>query len=426
VCLATITGIGLRVTYVIRVTRGKPLPVGDALNYHLLAESLAHGAGYIRSIDVLFGGARTPTAEFPPLWPMVMAALDLVGIDSPTGHRLAGALLGGLTIIVVAMIGEILGGRIVGAVAAAGVAMYPQWIVLDVSLLSEGLFLLLVSITFLGVLKARSAEGFASRRWWLVASAALGLAAITRMESVLLLPLMIVPATRHVDRRVWARGVAVGSAGVLLVLGAWTVRNAVSLGHFQPFTNNSGTLIAGSNCDTVYRGPASGLWSLDCVPSIDFDRYDEVEGAAAQRRAGINYALDHLSELPRVGAIRVGRTFGVWDVRKQLFFESFEGRDYHWLWAGWVMWIVLLPLAAAGAVVRRRDGAEIWMLLVPFGIVVLVAATSYGNQRFRVIAEPSVALLAATGGVAMARALGAIVVPGHRSNQGAQAPGGSL
>jgi hypothetical protein len=109
----------------------------------------------------------------------------------------------------------------------------------------------------------------------------------------------------------------------------------------------------------------------------------------------VDHAQEHPTRLPAVATVRLARTFGVWDVRSQLFFESLEGRDYHWLWGGWVTWVVLAPLAVAGGVLRRRRGELLWPLLVPVGVVVLTVVASYGNQRFRAVAEPSVVVLAA-------------------------------
>ncbi len=425
VLAAAVTGVGLRVIYVLAEGRRQFSTGGDATIYHLLGKLLARGEGYIRPMEFFFLGDRVHTAEFPPLWPMLLAGLDLIGLDSAVEHRLVGALIGGVSIIVMAMLGEAVGGRHVGAVVAAVVAVYPQWIVFDVSLLSEGLYLLLVSTVLLGVFRARRQQGRASRRWWLLVSVALGLAVMTRTESIALAPLLIVPSTRHVDRRIWIRTLSVALAGTLVVSMAWTVRNAVSLGHPQPFTNNSGTLIAGSNCAEVYSGFRIGLWWFDCVPKIQFQHSDEVEGAALQRDTGLNYASDHLSELPKVAAIRVARTFGAWDIRTQLFFESFEGRDYDWLWAGWLMWIALVPFALAGAVFRRRNSDDVWLLLIPVAIAALTAAVSYGNQRFRVIAEPSVVLLAAIGAVAFTRAIGGALASRRDSHHPTHVPGGS-
>ena len=332
------------------------------------------------------------------------------------------ALLGGLTIVVIGLLATALVDRRVGLVAAVLTAGYPQLIVIDTSLLAEGLTILLISVALLGLVRARQADGGVfgvdGRRWWLLASAALGLAALTRSEVVLLSIVLVVPACRATDRRAWARAAALGLAGVIVCIGGWTVRNAVSLGDVQPFTNNSGTLIAGANCDAVYSGSQIGLWRFDCVTAIDTTGLDESAAASERRSAGVEHALDNVGDVPAVGVVRVLRTFGAWDIRSQLFYESLEGRDYDWLWAGWFTWLGLVAAAAGGAAVADRSmWRERWPLLVPVGVVVFTALVSYGNQRFRAVAEPGVLVLAAIGLMAM--------LERARRRQGAQAPSGS-
>jgi hypothetical protein len=112
-----------------------------------------------------------------------------------------------------------------------------------------------------------------------------------------------------------------------------------------------------------------------------------------------------------VAAVRVLRTFGAWDVRGQLRYESFEGRPYGWLWAGWLAHLVVIPLAGLGAVTLRRRGRPPWLLLVPVGVVVVTAALAYGNQRFRALAEPSLLVLAGTGAAALLAVRPAAVSP---------------
>jgi hypothetical protein len=66
----------------------------------------------------------------------------------------------------------------------------------------------------------------------------------------------------------------------------------------------------------------------------------------------------------------------------------------------------LLPFAAAGTVVlvrRAQSGWRcVWPLLSTFVLVSLTAVLTYGNQRFRIAAEPALVVLAATGMVALA------------------------
>ena len=83
-----------------------------------LGRHLADGEGYIRPAEFLDDGTRIPTAEFPPVFPTILAVLDTVGVGSPTGQRLAGALLGGLTVIAIGLLGNAVAGRAVGITAA--------------------------------------------------------------------------------------------------------------------------------------------------------------------------------------------------------------------------------------------------------------------------------------------------------------------
>jgi len=417
--VAAVAAVIARVLFVAAVP--VDIEFGDAETYRLLGALLVEGEGYIRPREFLLQGERVPTAEFPPLWPMVLGVLDLLGFDGISEQRAFGAILGGATVVVVGLLGTALADRRVGVIAAFLAAAHPQLIVLDTSLLAEGLTVPLVAVALLGLARARAAGGDVvgpdARRWWWLASIAFGLAALTRTEMVVLAVVLVVPGCRMDDRRAWARAAVMGLAGVLVCVGAWTARNLVTMGELQPFTNNSGTLLAGANCDAVYSGSQIGLWRFDCVTAVDTSGLDEAAASHERRAAGISHALDNPGDLPGVGVVRVLRTFGAWDVRTQLYFESFEGRDYRWLWAGWFGWIGVAAAAAGGAfLVDRSVWQQRWLLVVPLGVVALTALASYGNQRFRASAEPGTLVLAAIGLVAMADRL---------RRQPAQAPTGS-
>ena len=400
--VAAAVGVALRVFHIQRGDSGVR-EFGDAEKYRLLAELMADGEGYLRVYEFFLNGRKVPTAEFPPLWPMLLAVLDLLGFDAANEQRALGALLGGMTVVVIGLLAAALVDRRVGVVAATLTAVYPQLIVIDTSLHAEGLAVLLVATALLGVVRARQAEDgvltAAGRRWWILASVALGLGTLTRTEIILVAIALVVPACRVPNRRVWAQAAAVGLAGVVVSIGGWTVRNAISLGEVQPFTNNSGSLIAGANCDAVYSGSEIGLWDFDCVDSVETEAHlGESAVASEQRSIGFGHAVDNLSDLPAVGAVRVLRTFGAWDMRSQISFESTEGRDTGLLWAGWFGWLGLVAFSLGGVRLGDQLGwRNRWPLLVPLGVVFATALASYGNQRFRAIAEPGMLVLAATG-----------------------------
>jgi hypothetical protein len=231
------------------------------------------------------------------------------------------------------------------------------------------------------------------------------LAALTRSEAVLLVPALAIPVAAVAGpggARARLGRLVVVLLPVVLLLGGWTVRTATRLDAVVPLTTNSGTLLAGANCDEVFTGARTGQWSLRCATaSLPDPITDEAAAAASMRRAGLRYAGGHIDRVPMVATVRVLRTFGAWDVRGQLRYESFEGRPYGWLWAGWLVHLVVVLLAVFGAVVLRRRRRPLWLLLTPIGVVVVTAALAYGNQRFRALAEPSLLVLAGTGVAAL-------------------------
>ncbi len=407
---AAAAGVGIvaRLTYVLTAARGRIELFGDAETYHLLGRHLAEGAGYVRPREYADLGISVPTAEFPPLYPSVLALADLVGINNADDQRLLGCLVGGASIVVIALLGRAVAGPLVGVIAAGALAVYPQMIVFDGSLASEGWYFLFVAATLWCVYEARRDE-LRAIRWLGAGGAVLGLAVLTRSEAIALLPALLVPAAfvraadGAIDWRLWGRRIGVASVGVIVCLGAWTVRNAISLDHLQPFTNNSGTLLAGANCERTYRGEQAGLWRIDCALAVDVEGIDETDAAGERRSAAIDFAVDNPERLPAVATLRVLRTAGVWDVRTQLFYESLEGRDYQWLWAGWIGWIIVAPAAIAGVVLGRRKRIAVWPLVVPVAMVFAMVVFTYGNQRFRVGAEPSALVLAALTAASLAR-----------------------
>ena len=103
----------------------------------------------------------------------------------------------------------------------------------------------------------------------------------------------------------------------------------------------------------------------------------------------------HLSRLPVVVAARVGREWSVFRVFQMAHLSVLEGRPYAASIAGWVMFLVLMPLAAAGVVLLRRRRVSVAALLAPAVAVTVNAAVFYGLVRFRAPAEVSIVVLAA-------------------------------
>jgi hypothetical protein len=86
---------------------------------------------------------------------------------------------------------------------------------------------------------------------------------------------------------------------------------------------------------------------------------------------------------------------GLWDPVQTAHLEQIESRNSAWQLVGWGYDLILLLVAAVGAVILVRRRAQIGpMVAVVLGVVV-TAMVSNGNQRFRLAADPIVAIGAA-------------------------------
>lgn len=375
--------VALRLLYVLVLARHVPM-AGDSQFFHAEANLVAGGHGYIEPFLDAAYGKQVPTAAHPPLYPTVLAGLSLLGGHGVLAQRALGALFGAGVIVLVALIARKLGGERAGLLAAAIAALYPLFVAADGAPMSESLYGLLIAACLFVALKLRERRNV---RLAAALGALVALAALTRSEALLLLPLLGVPLLGRRAKPALAMLVA-----CVLVLAPWTIRNSSAFGGFTLISHNDSTVLAGANCPATYHGTDLGAWRFDCISPRTTLR--EGAQAAIWRREGIAYARHHAGRLPVLVPVRILRTWDLWQPRRQLDFA--EGRAKWAEAAGVISYFVLLPLAIAGALVlwrRSRGGAAI--LLAPALLVTLSSAIGYGNPRFRHAFEMSIVVLAA-------------------------------
>jgi hypothetical protein len=407
-----LAAVVVRIVFIVVVAPTVPA-LGDATAYHLLAEHFAHGGGYIRPFDNLLLHVQRPTAEYPPLFPVLLAIPARLGAHSVDQQRIFCAFVGAGTVMLVGLLGRRVASAPVGLVAAALAALYPMLFLTEATLMAESLYVALVTAVLL--LAYRAFDEPKPVRF-VVLGAAIGLAALTRAEGVLLGVVIVVPLgffLRDLTARARLGRVVVALGVAALVVAPWTIRNAVKFHALIPVSNNVATLIDGANCDPTYTGAQLGLWrgtfpppgqppselpqAKACFEGFDITdpHFDEARAAKDHTVDGLGYARRHLDSLPKVATVRVLRTWGVYAPSDQVDYESLEGRPRAWQWRGTVMYWILAPFAIAGAVVLRRRRRLLWPLAATAVTVTLVAASTYGQQRFRIAAEPAILVLAA-------------------------------
>lgn len=403
----------VRVSVIVFVDPHVP-ELGDASAYHLLANHLADGRGYIRPFDLVRFHLVVPTAEYPPFHPFVLSLFARFGIRGVEGQRIALSVVGTGTVALIGILGRRIAGPATGIVAAILAALSPMMFLPDATLMSETIFVFLVTAALLLALQTR-AEPIPRR--FIALGLVLGLAVLTRAEAGLLAVLLIVPLAARIRAITPARRIVIGLLG-LGIVGAvvvpWTARNQATFHAFVPVSNNVGTALAGANCGLTYSGPFLGSWRStfgsgdvaagQCFIGFNGRRphFNEATAAAAARRRGVAFAQNNLGDVPKVAAARVLRTLGVFRPHQQIQLEALEGRPESWERAGtWLEW-ALYPLAAAGLIILWRRRAPVGVLIGALVSVSVATLITYGNQRFRIGAEPAILIGAATTIVALA------------------------
>ena len=412
-----------RLAYVVGAKAGEP-PLGDQIYYSAQARVLAKGGGF----DDPFRPGE-PAADHAPLTAVLLAVPTFPvrqADDVVLVQRLFMALLGGVAVGLVGLLGRaVTGDRRVGLVAAGITAVSANFWMNDGLVMSETPTVVCLAATLL------LAYRYARQRtvaWAAGLGLALGVTVLARAELallavVLVTPLVLLPGTRTagaVDASgpgvPWSRRVghlAVAGVVALATQLPWWALNAQRFAHPVLFSTNEGLTYIGANCDSVFD-PAGGIgfWDLQCAYDAGAPPgLDQSELSRFWRDRAFEYIADHRDEVPMVMGARVGRVWGVFRPFDMVWLNQGEGREP---WASrlgiWTWWITA-PLAAAGAVVLLRRRTLVFPLLVLPVLVTGVAAWFYGIVRFRTPAEVAAAVLAAVALVAVVDRLRPRVTP---------------
>lgn len=401
--LVGLVALALRVAYAL-VDSEPPGITGDADWYHEMANLLAGGEGFDNPFEISgagferTGGDAPPTAFHPPLFPALLALPSLVGLDSYVAHELFACLMGAGTAVVAGLVGRELAGPRAGVVAGLVAAISPTLVGADAVLMSESLYGLLVATVLLAaVMAVRSPTRVNLAALGLL----IGLSTLTRGEGLLWLVVLAAPVAlvAGASRRQALARFALVALVTALTIAPWTARNWAAFDRPVLVTTTDGAVLAGANSDETYSGDSIGFWTpLGIRGDGGPIPADEAVHAAQLRRRAIEYAKDHPGRLPAVGTARVLRTYGVWHPETLVLVASrFHGQErwFAWLSFGWAL--VALAGGAAGYLLARRSHPHLWILATPAVLVALTSLTAFGDARFRVALDVSLAVLIAVG-----------------------------
>lgn len=380
----------LRLAWVLVVDR-HGLAYNDTSFYHQTALQLADGDGYR-----WFG---EPTSRWPPVYPGLLSLAYRVFGSDPLAGELLNAFLSAVAVPLLYLCARRIYGRREAIAAGLLLAVFPGQIFLTDVLLAETLYTtLLVAVLALCLVLPRE-------RWWAAAAVGVtvGVVAETRAEGLLLL---ILPLA--IWWRPRGREVALLTAGVVFVVGAWTARNAVEMDAFVPIsTNGSQTFWSGHN-DGAYGGPSYvGPGAAAEQAPTRSPREQELDDARRLRTEALEWMIAH----PLGEALLTPRKLA-WLVRGD------SAVLFQWVQPGalgepkaisdtaaiplgnladlFFYGLLALTLLAAFVAWRSRPLARaeraLWILLG--ASLVLYGFVLYGNYRYRMPLEPVMILLA--------------------------------
>lgn len=399
-------GLAVRVAFVVIRQSSVELVTGDAYWYHFQAKLVAEGKGFLHPFEYFKHGVRAPGADHPPGFVTILAVLDLLGIDSPQGQRLAMCVVGTASIAVVGLLGRRLGGPVVGLIAAGLAAIYPNIWINDGMLMVETVFIFATAVSLLACYRYLERH---DRRDLLVMSAALTLGATTRPESIVLFGILLLPVVLLRRQLTWtqrALHLVLAALVPVVVFAPWVVYN---LGRFEApvlISTGAGQTLAAGNCDLTYSGSHLGFYDTRCLlaPQIEEPTTEDLSLRDGEyRRIAMDYMSEHRGELPKVMAARIGRVWHLYRPGQSIGLDGWiEGRSggppgtsfglvREALWS----YYALMPLAAVGLVVLKRRRQEIWPMLAQPVLVTVVAAMTFGITRYRAGVEVSVVVCAA-------------------------------
>ena len=384
-----------------------PSAQGDAIDYHALAVHMTQGRGY--TLAWQGGGAHHGELRFtalrPPVWPLTLAALyEATGV-SPGAARLLLVALDAATCALLVVLGRILAGPKVGAVAGFAAAAYPPLWINVFRLHSDVLFTLII------VAALCIAERLRQRPGARVAAAfglVLGLLTLTRPNGVFLAAVLAAWLGSVAWRALRAGAVpvmAAAASGVLLLVVPWVALASARVGAFVPITTQGGPVLAGYYSPRLldYGGTNYwGAWDVDRVGKILHAAPDEATYLRRGQQAGLHFIRDHPGGAGELVGLHALRYF-------DLYWQQGGRLPLLWFPSVWrganvlavLAWWIAAPLALVGLWrVRAAPGRWAPALLV-FATLAASSLLLGATPRLRSPSEPVVLLLAAVAVVGL-------------------------
>lgn len=357
--------------------------------------------------DIAFGDGIQRAFFMSPLYPHLVAAVWKLTGNPEMWMRILQILFGAASALLTLLIARRLFDTGTGVLAGVLTALYAPLVFYDGLLLTESLQTLLLTAHMLLILLAlkRSQAG-----WWVTAGLLLGLAAVTRANVLLFLPVFLIAwmFTSWLRASVRVSHLAYYAAAVLLTLAPTTVHNAAEEGVFIPVTSSLGyNLYAGNNPEAdgfytmpepvdLYTDPNGEAW----VEQQTGRDMNAAEVSAWWRDRALTWMGEHPGEAVTLFGQKLLLFFHPEEIDQLgLSMEFFADRYGTVIGLPSDLFPVLLLLAFAGFALLLRDSRHGRILLLFLLVFAAANALFFVSGRLRLPVLPLMIIAASHAGI---------------------------
>lgn len=394
-----VTALAIRLVYLyeLRDSAFFSIPIGDSLQYDRWGREIA--AGDWIGTEVYYQS---------PLYPYLLAVFYRVAGHDLFGVRIAQAILGAASAVLLAVGGSRFLDRRAGLVAGGLLAVYPPAIFFDglIQKSSVDLFLITLLIAAIG-----AGIDQPKRRWLVLAGLAAGALALNRENARVLYPVVAGWLLLWHSSDAWKRRlerVAVFTLATAAVLAPVAIRNARIGGELLISTSQSGPNFyignhrgASGGYEPLVAGRGNALFEREDATRLAEDALGRSLAPGEVSHYWWTRALGEIRQAPgewiRLMARKTWLTFAAHEPIDTESLEAYAAASHLLSALRWLTFGIVIALAAFGAWITRARWRRLSILYASFIALALSVVVFYVFARYRFPLAPIAILLAAAG-----------------------------
>lgn len=355
----------------------------DEYDYLTLSQKFASGDGYVNEHG-------KPTAFRPVGYPLLLAGCHLLGLGSVPAIRMIQVVLSIVCVWLTFLIAEHFVNRKTALWAAFFAAIYPYFIFLPATLMSETWFsLLLLAGTFF-YLKGEFQTHYLNT---VLAGILMGLAVLTRPSAlVLVFAVLLWTGLRHGSNlnSILTR-TALFALTVAMIIVPWMIRNQVQMGAFQLSSNAGRNLWLGNNSQSTINTGSNIDMSEDFHELVESLPEFEADKIYKQR------ALTFMRSNPQhVLWLSLQKGLSFWRFGPSPTTEGYVDQNSWHRWISFLSYGPIFLLAIAGFLTASKKAQSIMLLWIFYALAfTAVHAVFISKVRFRLPLDYFLMMMAA-------------------------------